>query len=87
MPSLHDNVSNVKAELEEMRSLDMIDERVFAAAARYVATHDGARGGPSAVDDCSGTSQACRRISPFSPQRALAPSGSCGGRTSTSMRT
>lgn len=39
MPSFHDNVSNVRAELEEMKSLDMIDERVFAAATRYVATH------------------------------------------------
>lgn len=39
MPSYHDNLSNVRAELEEMKSLDMIDERVFAAATRYVATH------------------------------------------------
>lgn len=39
MPSYHDNVSNVRVEIEEMRSLDMIDERVFAAATRYIATH------------------------------------------------
>lgn len=39
MPSLHDNVSNVKAEIEEMKSLGMINERTFAAAMRYVATH------------------------------------------------
>lgn len=39
MSSYHDNLNDIQSELEEMRRLDMIDERVFAAATRYIHTH------------------------------------------------
>lgn len=40
MPSYHDNLDNVRAELEEMKRLGMMNDRIYAAAVRYVAGHE-----------------------------------------------